>query len=182
MLVIELPGHEFYDEENEEFVTEPSFPIQLEHSLVSLSKWEEKHKKPFLSNEEKSSEEILDYIQAMILTPQAILPRDWVARLSSENVLDINKYIEAKLTATWFNKPKDKKPSAQIITSELIYYWMTAFSIPFSCETWHLSRLLTLIEVCNTESQPKKKRSKAEILEERRRLNEERLKKFNTKG
>lgn len=181
MLVINLPGREFYDEAKEEFVTESSIEIHLEHSLVSLSKWEEIHAKPFLHKDEKSSEEILAYIQAMVIAPDD-LPRDWVTRLSTANLEAINQHIEAKKTATWFNKPDGKKPSPQVITSELIYYWMTAFNIPFECETWHLSRLLTLIEVCNEESQPKKKVSKESIRERNRRLNEERLKKYNTKG
>lgn len=179
MLVIVLPEIEFFDSESSEFVTLLETEVSLEHSLVSLSKWESKHEKPFLGKETKSEEEVLDYIACMICS--GVVPEKFFERLDQEKRNRISEHIDAKMTATWFSDEKHT-PSMEIITSELIYYWMFAHSIPKDCETWHLNRLLTLIRVCNIKNQPPKKRSKAEIAARNRELNAKRRAQFKTNG
>jgi hypothetical protein len=179
MLELEIKLEEGFDETTSEFVTSSSFTIQLEHSLVSLSKWESKWEIPFLGHEDKTSEQTMDYVRAMILGQ--IPPDNVLSHLSAENLEAIHRYIESKQTATTIN---DKSPSTrnEIITAEKIYYWMIALNIPFECENWHLSRLLTLIRVCNIENGPKKKMSRAEVGAQQQKLNEERKRAMKTTG
>lgn len=180
MLRITVPGTEQWDESKEEFVYTKEQTLQLEHSLISLSKWESKWKKPFLTKEDKTQEETLDYIKCMTLN-QNVDPEVY-DRLTNENIQEINRYISDPMTATFFSDDKETKPSREIITSELIYYWMIALNIPDKFEKWHLNRLLTLIKVCNVKNQPPKKRSKQEIMSRNAALNAARRKRFNTKG
>ena len=180
MLTIVVPGIELYDEVHEEFTTSGDFTLEMEHSLVSLSKWESIFEKPFLSKEEKTSEEVLAYIKAMTLTKNP--PEEIFQRLSENNMADINRYIDAKMSATWFNEPKTTSRSREVITAELIYYWMIAFTIPIEFENWHLNRLFTLIKICNLKQQKPKKMSKSEILAQNRALNEQRKAQFGTRG
>jgi hypothetical protein len=154
--------------------------LQLEHSLVSISKWESKWCKPFLSKNEMTVEETLDYIRCMTLT-QNVNP-DIYNYITNENIRQVNKYIEAPMTATWFTEEKNGKPNREQITNELIYYWMVALNIPFECQKWHFNRLLTLIRVCNIKNQPPKKMSKKDILSRNAALNAARKKQLNTKG
>lgn len=175
MLRIIIPATEQWDESKNEFVYTKSQSLSLEHSLVSLSKWESKWCKPFLSKETKTAEETIDYIRCMTLT-QNVDP-DIYNYLTNENIIQVNRYIEAPMTATWFNNNNKGKPNCEQITSELIYYWMIAFNIPFECQKWHLNRLLTLIRVCNVKSQPSKKMSKKELLSRNAALNAVRRKK-----
>lgn len=172
---------EQWDEEKQEFVPEKTQTLQLEHSLVSLSKWESKWCKSFLSHSEKTTEETIDYIRCMTITPN--VNPDIYNRLSNENINQINKYIEAPMTATYFNDNKNGKGgSRETVTAELIYYWMIALNIPFECQKWHLNRLLALIRVCNMKNTPPKKMSKGEIMSRNAALNAARRKQLNTKG
>lgn len=179
MLTLHIAMREYWDEQKEEFVYQDKKTIQLEHSLVSLSKWEAKWHKPFLTKEPKSPEEILDYIRFMTIT-QNVKP-DLYGRLTPEHYRQINEYIDDPMTATWFGKEKSRIGREQV-TAELIYYWMIALNIPFECQKWHLNRLLTLIKVCNIKQQPDKKMSKREILANNAALNAARRAKLHTKG
>lgn len=170
---------EVWDQEKEEFLDSPKIVVDLEHSLVSLSKWEQKFEKPFLGDGEKTEEEILEYIKFMILSPD--FPPEAFSRLTQDHLEQINTYVNARSTATWI-KEGPKRHSPEVITSELIYYWMISFSIPFECQYWHFNRLLMLIQVCNEKNQKPKKQSRSEMLAERRRLNAERRARYNTTG
>ena len=178
MLDLQIPSTaEIWDEAEETFVMMPEGIIHLEHSLVSLSKWETMHKKPFLKTEPKTSDEFVDYIQCMDLGPRQ---ERAVYVTMMKHHEEINNYIETQFTATTI-KSSGKKNNEQI-TSELIYYWMVASAIPFECQHWHLSRLITLIDVCNVKNGPEKKMSQAEIMQQNKALNEARKAKYNTKG
>lgn len=178
-LVVQL-SPEGWDEQKEEFVEAKTQVLQLEHSLVSLSKWESKWCKPFLSDNNKTEEELLDYIKFMTLT-QNVDPEVY-SHLSRENYQQINDYINAPMTATTFSENKNGKRNREVITSELIYYWMVALQIPFECQKWHLNRLITLVRVCNIKNEPPKKRSKRETASNYAALNAARRKQFNSKG
>lgn len=180
MLQIEVPESEYWDEKNGRFVVLDAVTLNLEHSLVSLSKWEMKWKKPFLAKEQKTPEQVIDYIKCMTIT-QNVNP-DVYSRLTRENYEQVQKYIEDPMTATWFSKNQQKQQSRKIITSERIYSWMISAGIPFECQKWHLNRLLTLIQVCNTEGQPPKKMSKNELYSRNSALNAARRSKLNSKG
>ena len=180
MLQITIPARELWDEENNEFIYTKECTLQLEHSLISLSKWESKWCKPFFSKQDKTYEETLDYIKCMTLTPN--VKSEVYLGLTRENVQQINKYIEAPMTATYFSKEQGGKNSREQVTSELIYYWMIALTIPFECQKWHLNRLLTLIKVCNIKNTPPKKMSKNDITRRNAALNAARRKQFNTSG
>jgi macrodomain Ter protein organizer (MatP/YcbG family) len=180
VLTIVVKGDEYINDK-QEFVYPESFELNLEHSLVSLSKWESKFEKPFLAKGEKTAEEILGYIEAMVIDTNP--PADYIEKLSEENLEEINGYINAKMTATWFNDiPNAPQTSRETITSELIYYWMTVFTIPFECENWHLSRLFTLIRICNLKAEKPKKMSQAEIARRNRELNAQRRSELGTSG
>ena len=179
MLTLHITMQEYWDEEKEEFVYSDEKTIQLEHSLVSLAKWEAKWHKPFLSKEPKTPEEIKDYIKFMTIT-QNVKP-DVYDRLSTEHYKQINSYIDDPMTATWFGK-EQRRSSGKQVTAELIYYWMIALNIPVEFQKWHLNRLLTLIKVCNIEQQPGKKMSKNEILRNNAAINAARRARLHTKG
>ena len=179
MLRITIPAiTKGWDESKQEFVSTKEQTLQLEHSLVSLSKWESKWCKPFLDTE-KTTEEIIDYIRCMTLT-QNVNPEVYRC-LTNENIEQINNYINAPMTATKFSDNGGSR-SREIITSELIYYWMIALDIPFECQKWHINRLLTLIRVCNIKNTPPKKMGRDEIISRNRALNEMRKKQLNTNG
>ncbi|MFL5665514.1 MAG: hypothetical protein ACJ8BW_29840 [Ktedonobacteraceae bacterium] len=180
MLVITVGAIDVYDESGESFSTQGGFELQLEHSLVSLSKWESEFEKPFLSKTEKTEEETLAYIGYMVITPNP--PGDFLKRLSKENLESINKYIDRKMTATWFSDQPGAPKSREVITAELVYYWMTVFTIPFECETWHLNRLFTLIRICNIKQSKPQKMSRNELGRRNRELNAQRKMQLGTTG
>lgn len=181
MLRIAVPlTPEKWDEEKEEFVSAKYQILQLEHSLLSLSKWESKWCKPFLSNDNKTDEETLDYIKHMSLTPN--VDPSVYDHLTAENIDAINKYINAPMTATTFFEDKNNKRNREVITAELIYYWMIALNIPFECQKWHLNRLLTLVRVCNIKNAPPKKMSKRATANRYAQLNAARRRQHNSKG
>ena len=180
MLQITIPAVEQWDENKQEFIFTKEQKLQLEHSLVSLSKWESKWCKAFLTKQDKTIEETLDYIRCMTLT-QNVNPEIY-QYLTNGNVDKVNRYIEAPMTATYFSEDKNGKTSREQITAELIYYWMISLNIPFECQKWHLNRLLTLINVCNIKNTPPKKRSKKEIMSRNAALNAARRERLNTKG
>lgn len=163
MLRITIPAavREDYDEQSNAFIhteTEKEQTLCLEHSLVSLSKWESKWHKSFISQKDKTDEELLDYIQCMTLTPN--VNPDIYSRLTRDNIDKIEKYIGDSMTATTFSEEQNRKHSREIITAEIIYHWMVALNIPFEpCQRWHLNRLITLVRVCNIKNAPPKKRN-----------------------
>lgn len=180
MLIITVPATEMFDERTQEFIPFKEQTLQLEHSLVSLSKWESKWRKPFLTKNEKTIEETIDYIRCMTIT-QNVDPNVY-NRLSNSNITEINNYIAAPMTATTFSNINQQKSSREIITSELIYYWMISLNIPMECQKWHLNRLLTLIRVCNIKNTPPKKMNKRELMNRNAALNAARKKQLGTKG
>jgi hypothetical protein len=147
--------------------------------LVSLSKWESNWNKPFLAKEEKTHEETIDYIKCMTITQNV---DDIVYEYIPNPILDrISNYIKANKTATKFSN-QEKTINREIITAEIIYYWMIALNIPFECQKWHLNRLLTLINVCNAKNMTPKKMSKNEIMSRNAALNAARRNALHSKG
>lgn len=174
------PGEEF-DESTAQFLKHPAVILKLEHSLVSLSKWESKWEKPFLSNDDKTSEETLSYINCMSLDGE--IPIRTLQLLGNEQVAAINEYISSKMTATWFAQQQKQAGRQDIITAELIYYWMIEAGIPSEFEAWHLERLFTLIRVIGNKRSPdKKKMSRADLAARNRELNEQRRAQLGTSG
>ena len=180
MLQITIPSTELWDDKKQEFIYTKEYVLQLEHSLVSISKWESKWNKVFLSREDKTYEETIDYIKCMTITQN--IPDEAYHYITKTNVDEIEKYIAAPMTATWFSKEKPTGGNREKVTSELIYYWMIALNIPFECQKWHLNRLLTLIRVCNVKNAPPKKMSKRSLMQRNAALNAARRKQYNTTG
>lgn len=183
MLTITIPKRELYDRKKREFVQVKGQTLQLEHSLVSLSKWESKWCKSYFSKEQKTYEETIDYIKCMTIT-QNVDPNVYYA-ITKENIDDINRYIDSPMTATTFSGSSESKGrlNGQRITADLIYYWMVTLNIWKECEKWHLNRLITLIRVCNEmNNRPSKKKNAHQTAKDYAALNAMRRKKFNTKG
>ena len=180
MLKITIPSIELYDEESETFTSSKEQTLVLEHSLVSLSKWESKWHKPFLTKEPKTIEETIDYIKCMTTTQNV---DDSVYKyITNENLGQVREYIESEMTATKFSKDDKKTTSREIITAEIIYYWMIALNIPFECQKWHLDRLITLINICNIKNTPPKKTGKRELMSRNAALNASRRNALRSKG
>ena len=180
MLELTIPRTDLWDERNQRFIPVKEQKLRLEHSLVSLSKWESRCCKVFLSIEQKSIEETIDYIRCMTLT-QNVDPLVYQC-ITNSHIDAVNAYIEEPMTASTVKEEKGGPINRQQITSELIYYWMTAYHIPFECQKWHLNRLLMLIRVCNVKNQPPKKQSQRNILKQNAALNAARRRRAHSKG
>lgn len=180
MLQVTIPEFEIYDSNTSTFSVINTQKLNLEHSLVSVSKWESKWKKPFISKDPKTQEESIDYVRCMTINKNVnpliyyYIPKDVFKQ--------IEDYIDDPMTATWINSRDKRRPNNQIITSEIIYYWMVSYRIPFECQKWHLNRLLMLIQVCDEKNKPEKKMSKGEILRRNSALNAARRAKLHSKG
>lgn len=180
MLQITIPEGQLWDDYNEQFIYVKETTLQLEHSLISLHKWEAKWKKAFLGKQDRTYEETIDYIKCMTMT-QNVNPLVY-SFISNEQIHQINDYIADPQTATHVKKDKKSTSSRETVTAELIYYWMILFGIPFECRKWHLNQLLTLIDVCNAKETPPKKRKQKDIASEYRALNAARRKQLGTRG
>lgn len=177
MLEIHVDSEEMY-QDGVGFVKIDAYDVTLEHSLVSLSKWESKWEKPFMGNEELTDEEVISYIRCMVVEGE--LPDRFELTIGEENLSRISSYINAKMSATFFNDRSSAR-GKDVITSELIYYWMIAMNIPFECQYWHFSRLMTLIQVCEAKNNPKKM-GRQELMARQRELNNQRRKQMNSRG
>ena len=179
MLQITIPAmNDLWDERNQQFLSIKETTIQLENSLLSISKWESKWNKSFINTKDKTEDELIDYIKCMTITKN-VDPNIYVC-LTAENIQEIVNYINAPMTATTIRDTG--KSNHEIVTSELIYYWMISLNIPVKFEKWHLNRLITLIRVCSIKNQPAKKMSRGEIMQRNAALNAARKKRWNTKG
>ena len=181
MLSITIPEREFWDEKNEEFIFIKETTLKLEHSLISISNWEMKwHISYFDVN--KTEEQALDYIKCMTLNRDKVNDNVYLG-LTEQNVRDINDYMLNQMTATTIGGiQKETNNKRQVVTSELVYYWMIAFGIPFSCDKWHINRLIMLIRVCAEENKPRKGRKSKDIAADYRAINAARRAALNTKG
>lgn len=182
MLIIKIPETEFFDESTNTFSVVHKQDLRLEHSLLSISKWESKWHKPYLDTVTyvKTREMNLDYIKCMTITQN--VPDVVYDCLTQENIDEIVKYISDPMTATWFSGDDRGRSSSEVVTSELIYYWMTATGVPFSCEKWHINRLLTLIKICSIKNGKPKKMSQKETAARYKALNAARRAQFESKG
>lgn len=178
-LTIRVPGGESWDARENCFVVREPKTLVLEHSLYSISKWEEKWHIPFLSKDQKTTEQMVDYIRCMCLPEEVGMAT--ISGLTSENMEEIKAYIENPMTATTFSD-KNQRPSREIITNEIVYYWMVASEIPFECQYWHINKLLTLIRVCQLKSQPPKKMGKGATAKSNHALNAARRAKLGSLG
>lgn len=180
MLKLIIEGDESFNDKTQTFETVNDVVLELEHSLISLSKWESKYQKPFLSTGEKSAEEIFGYIKDMVITPNVDL--DVLYKCTQENIDEIQQYIDSSQSATTFGSMPERRGPGEVITSELIYYWMVSFNIPFDCQYWHLNRLFSLIRICNIKNSKSRKMSRNEIAQRNRDLNAKRKAELNTSG
>ena len=180
MLRIVIDGTEFYNEETETFETVGDIVLELEHSLVSLSKWESKYQKPFLSTIDKTPEELIDYVRFMILNESEVAGKE--LKLSSSNLDSIQEYIDSPESATTFGQMPETRGRGETITSELIYFWLVNYTIPFEVEKWHLNRLFSLVRVCNVKNTKPTKMSAKAIADRNRQINEARKRELGTSG
>lgn len=180
MLQIYVPGVDGWDEVKEEFVSLPGTNLVLEHSLISISKWESKWHKAFLGKDQKTPEQIIDYIKCMTITPN--VKAEVYDCLTKENIDQVMAYIEDPMTATTITDRNGRRASREVVTSELIYYWMVALEIPFECQKWHINRLMMLIQICSIKNQPDKKMSKKSTAQQNAMLNAARRHKSHTRG
>lgn len=185
MLTITIPGFEMYDSVHNEFIAVKTQVLNLEHSLYSISKWEATWKKAFIGNDKKTPQEVRDYIRCMTINKN-VDPNVYLNIPSSE-LEKIKNYIEDPMTATTITEDEEEKAKAKSknkkITSEEIYWQMTALNIPFECDKWHFNRLQMLIRVCSIKNNPNsKKMSKDQVARSNRALNAARRKASHSKG
>lgn len=181
MLRLKVPlSPEGWDEVNEEFIEPITVTLELEHSLASVSKWEQKYHVPFYSKKEKTTEETFEYIKCMIMTPN--VDPDVLNHLSNENIAEINSYIEDSMTATTFPNEKETKTKKETVTAELVYYWMFSLGIPLEFENRHLNHLLTLIRVFNVKNAPEKKMSQKDAIARNKAINAKNRALLQSKG
>ena len=179
MLTITIPETEIFNEDTEEFINVKETKLVLEYSLVAISKWESKFKKPFLEGDEKTVEELIEFIKCMTIT-QNVKPEVYQV-ITMDIIKEVIAYMQDPMTATTFsNEPKSSKK--EIITSELVYFWMTALQIPMECQKWHFNRLMVLIKIANEKNQPPKKMPKSEIFRQNKALNAQRRAKYKSRG
>lgn len=177
---ITIPRQELFDESLNEFITINEISLTLEHSLVSISKWESKWHVPYLNNRDKTPEQAIDYIRCMTITQN--VDSEMYKYIPESEIIRVKEYIEDPMTATTITRPEGSSRSLRVITSEVIYFYMATYNIPVEFEKWHLNRLLTLIDVCNEENKPKKSMSMAQIMSRNASLNAKRRAMYNTKG
>lgn len=181
MLKVIIEATEGYNEETSQFIKhDDEVVLELEHSLLSVSKWESEYQKPFLSSDKKTPEEIFGYLRAMVVTPNVDL--GVLERFKQRDFDAIQVYIDSPRSATTFGNMPERRGPGEVITSELIYYWMVTFNIPFECEQWHLNRLFSLIRICNIKTSKPKKLSRNELAQRNKELNEQRKKDLGTRG
>lgn len=180
MITIVIPEQEFFDDSSSTFTVHPERTLKLEHSLVAISKWESKWMKPFLGEGDKTVDEIYDYISCMVLNESEV-DDHIIASLTQKNIDDITNYIKSPMTATII-KQRGSKANREVITSELIYYWMVSFNIPFECQYWHLNRLMMLVNICSIKNSPSKKESLRDTVSRNRELNAARRKALHSTG
>ena len=179
MLEIIVPANEIYLPAENRFVAIPSCTLTLEHSLISIAKWEAKWHTPYLNAKKRSSAQEFDYIRCMVVGP---VKNDYVfSVLTPENIAQIRAYMEESMTATTFSKGQ-RSTSREVVTAEILYCRMFANNIPMECQKWHLNRLLTLIRVCSIKNAPSKKMGKNSILSRNAQLNAARRQQLNTRG
>lgn len=184
MLEIKVPKKDCWDEEKEIFVIFPETHLKLEHSLVSLQKWESKFHTPFFATSDKTYDEVLEYIVCMTINDvEDKSVYQYIPDVEMQRIID---YIKDPMTATWFGKKDNTSKigtkSREIITAEVIYYWMIKLGIPMECQKWHLNQLMTLIKVINVKDAKKPKRSKSDVAQEWAAINAARRAKYNTRG
>lgn len=180
MLTVKIPDQELWDESTNEFYYIPGAVLDLEHSLVSVAKWEAKWHKAFISKKEKTNEELIDYIRCMTITKN--VNQDIYYHIPNNIINRINEYIDNPMTATVIHDVQSNESSKDVPTSEMIYYWMLSNQVPVEFEKWHLNRLITLLRVCSVKNSPGKKLSRNEAYSRNAAINAANRKKFNTKG
>lgn len=179
MLRIIVPGGEYYDSSKQEFLYSKDTELQMEHSLISVSKWESRWHKAYNTKREKTAEELLDYFKCMTINR---VDQEVYDRLTTKNIEDIINYINEPMTAVYFSTHEDPRGSGDVVTSEVLYYYMITLGIPFECEKWHLNRLIALIEVCSIKTASPKKMSKSQIARRNSQINAARRKMNKSKG
>ena len=186
MLYLTLSKKDLFDEENERFISLPPVELQLEHSLSSLSKWESKYKKPFLTNTKKfakTKQEMLDYY---IMMSQGEVDPNVFSFMTVDESQQIDAYLKDPQTATWIDNSMSTKSATMYheeITAEVIYTWLVMFNIPFEVQYWNINRLLTFIQVYQIkQSGTKPQPVTSDYLNQRRELNEQRKALYQTNG
>ena len=178
--VITIPAQELFIPPDR-FVYTKETTIKIEHSLVSIAKWEAKWHVPFLDeNTQKTNEMMIDYVRCMTIS-QNVDPEIFKF-MPPEVIKEVNDYIDDPMTATWFKDANKGRGRGEIVTNELIYYWMIAQNIPLECEKWHFNHLMTLIRVCSEKNAPQKKMSRRDIYSQNKALNAARRKASGSKG